>query len=291
MADRHNDNIPALGNQIASDIPDIKENLEWHKDILQMLIGWHNSTIGSLSPPGPQRSKFSWKDADEIYIGPGVYFHDGTTRQTVFWDATITFKLGSGGSNALSDDLTASAWQYIYIDDSAVVTQASQELDADCFLNDTTAPTWSDSKHGWYNGSDRCIFAVITSAASILYEFHNDGGDLVRFLPHDAAAEAAPGNYASRDEKTLTLPGFCTKAQGRFRTTYVSSEDFAYVQPKSYAESIGLVQVGFVNVAGTNDCVNTPVFTDSSQIIEVWTTNGDAKMKITTEGWYFPTGM
>ena len=49
MADQHNDNIPAMANQISADIPDIKENLEWHKDLLQMLIGWHSSTLADVS--------------------------------------------------------------------------------------------------------------------------------------------------------------------------------------------------------------------------------------------------
>ena len=51
MADQHNANIPAMANQISADIPDIKENLEWHKDVLQMLAGWKASTIGSVGPP------------------------------------------------------------------------------------------------------------------------------------------------------------------------------------------------------------------------------------------------
>jgi len=43
-ADIHNPNIPALTNQIANDIPDIKENLEFHKDVLQQIgTGWSDS--------------------------------------------------------------------------------------------------------------------------------------------------------------------------------------------------------------------------------------------------------
>jgi len=39
MADKHNDNIPNLANQIAEDIPDIKENLEFHLDLFQNICG------------------------------------------------------------------------------------------------------------------------------------------------------------------------------------------------------------------------------------------------------------
>jgi hypothetical protein len=44
MADQHNSNIPAIGNTIAADIPDIKENLEFHKDAFQRIFAvWSDS--------------------------------------------------------------------------------------------------------------------------------------------------------------------------------------------------------------------------------------------------------
>ena len=49
MADQHNDNIPALANQVAEDIPDIKENLEFHKDCFQQICtGWNNTSVAAL---------------------------------------------------------------------------------------------------------------------------------------------------------------------------------------------------------------------------------------------------
>ena len=47
MADQHNSNIPALTNQVASDIPDIKENLEFHKDAFQLLFETWSDTDNS----------------------------------------------------------------------------------------------------------------------------------------------------------------------------------------------------------------------------------------------------
>lgn len=47
MADQHNSNIPALTNQVAEDIPDIKENLEFHKDAFQRLIETWSDTDNS----------------------------------------------------------------------------------------------------------------------------------------------------------------------------------------------------------------------------------------------------
>jgi len=50
MADQHNPNIPALGNNIADDVVDIKENLEFHKDCFEAICsGWSNSSAASLA--------------------------------------------------------------------------------------------------------------------------------------------------------------------------------------------------------------------------------------------------
>ena len=49
MADQHNSNIPALTNQVASDIPDIKENLEFHKDAFQLLFETWSDTDNSAN--------------------------------------------------------------------------------------------------------------------------------------------------------------------------------------------------------------------------------------------------
>jgi hypothetical protein len=65
MADQHNSNIPAVGNTIAADIPDIKENLEFHKDAFQRIFA-------------------TWSDSDnsaaKLSTTPG--FNDGTYNIT-----------------------------------------------------------------------------------------------------------------------------------------------------------------------------------------------------------------
>lgn len=49
MADQHNANIPAVGNTIAADIPDIKENLEFHKDAFQRIFAAWSDTDNSAA--------------------------------------------------------------------------------------------------------------------------------------------------------------------------------------------------------------------------------------------------
>ncbi|NIX02346.1 MAG: hypothetical protein GWN13_29735, partial [Phycisphaerae bacterium] len=131
MADQHNTNIPAMGNQISNDIPDIKENLEFHKDVLQKITGgWSDSATTNVIPGNAgafKRSKFEYSSTTAIKLYPAFYHHAGTTDQMCYWSSTLTFTLGSGGSNSGSEDLDAGAVeiQYIYLDDSAIVTAAS----------------------------------------------------------------------------------------------------------------------------------------------------------------------
>jgi len=49
IADKHNPNIPQLANQIANDIPDIKENLEYHKDVFEQIAStWSDTTATDI---------------------------------------------------------------------------------------------------------------------------------------------------------------------------------------------------------------------------------------------------
>jgi len=285
-----NPNIPAVSNQISADVPDIEENFDWLRQLVRMCIGWKDNTIANVSPPGPQRSRFSYSDADTIIILPGVYFHDGTTRQTVFWDAAITFNLGPGGSNGLSDALGADEWHYIYLDDSAIITQASPELDAGCFLNDTTAPTWSDAKHGWYNGSDRCIFAVLTDGSNNILEFFHDGGDLVYYagFVHDRDSEDLDVAWT---DVTLTIPAFCRRAQVLLESYYVDGTVTLMWRTNGQTDGVGH-HVG-ISAVGSELSSNTfPVITDSNLKIEIrHSAAGGNTAVVYTDGWYFPVGI
>ena len=237
-----------------------------------------------------ERPVFDWKDADEIYIGAGAYHHNGTSEQMVYWNSKLTFEADAVGSNSDSDDLVADTTYYLYLDDTAIVTQASALLDNDCFVMNDTAPTWSAAKHGWYSGNDRCIFAITTNAGSTaILDFWHDGGDLVLTAEENAYADTAPGNSASKDTVTLAIPGFSTKAYIRTMTTYVSGTDYAYTSIYDVAASRN--GVGYVAEGGTTDQTNAIFFTDSTQKISVWTNAGDAKMQLDIFGWYFPSGM
>ena len=250
--------------------------------------GVHSSNINFTAGYGAvRRPKFRWKDADEIYIGAGAYHHSGTSEQYVYWDSELTFALESTGSNAFSDDYGADGWHYIYIDDTAVILQASTLLDEECFLNSTTAPTWSGTKHGWYNGNDRCIFAVYETSDAIL-EFFNDGGRYVEFA--DAITVQSGGTFAAAftDVTALTSPTFATKANVSIYTITAAGYAPFYYRKNGQTGATGHY-IGTVYSASPR-VNNLDVYTDTSQLIELKSASANT-YSVYQNGWYFPVGM
>jgi hypothetical protein len=241
------------------------------------------------------RPQFRWKDADEIYIGAGSYHLYGTSipNSVVYWDSEITFQLGSGGSNALSDNLGASAWHYIYIDESAVVGLNTNLLTAACFLNDTTAPAWSESYHGWYNGNDRCIFAVLTDGSNNVLNFYHDGEDFVHHNAYFAeAVTATPSNVFTDVNMASSVPAFSTRALVNVILTYVDTAISLMVRPNG-SSSTAHKYAGEVAAGSTISVNEVIVYLDTGQIFEVAfavPTVGNT-VTVLSNGWYLPRGM
>ena len=163
-------------NTNAPTVPNISGN---GNKFLQVNSGATATAWASVRTAGAlNRAIFTYKDADEIYINSGEYDLDGTTTAAYSWDSQLTFQIGSGGSNAASSAAGTSQWQYLYMDDSAI---SASPLVAASFLNATTAPTYNQSKHGWYNASDRCIFAFYIDASGNIDKFYHSGSDYVAF--------------------------------------------------------------------------------------------------------------
>ena len=70
------------------------------------------------------------------------------------------------GSNPSSSVIGTSRHQYIYLDDSAIVTNGTTTVTASEIVNKTAAPTYNAAKGGYYNGQDRCIGWAYASASS-----------------------------------------------------------------------------------------------------------------------------
>lgn len=291
MADLWNDNIPVATNTVAAEILDMEQNFGWLRRLVRMCVGWQDSTIATVGRL-PHRARFQYKDADEYYIHPGSYFLDGTVRQVQFWDSAITFKFGSGGSNAGSTDLGASEWHYVYIDDSTMADGTSEITAASKFINSTTGPTWSDTKHGMYNGNDLFLFAVKTNADSEVTVSYHDGGKYVELdekLISDAYQKDIDDTFTP---VTLDAPnlGDGARVRVRFHVRCPTTGGGEVMWRKNGSSSSG-IEVMYIH------CTNTPrvimpqeVITDSSQKIEVKLGDGDSTISVHTLGWYYPVG-
>lgn len=245
-----------------------------------------------------RRPKFRWKDADEIYIGPGCYHHGGSTRDRLcWWNSELTYKFGSGGDNAHSDDLGNNQWHYLFIYDDHVNVLASNELTATCFSNDTTAPTWSDTYHGWYTGNNRCIGAFRTSGAGAILEFFNDGGNDIFFADKIANSEGAVDSDTTWTDMTFIMPPICNKALVNFYCNYP-----AEATPSKFLwRTNGQAGTSGHRAASTyfsgSDMIyqaenTTIVFADSSGKIEVKSdVSSTASIEGQIDAYYLPVGM
>lgn len=282
---------PAVGNQISADIPDIEENFQELHDVMEAIT---NGTLGTttaadfkvdtLTTPaiwGEQRAKFQWKDVDEIYINPGSYHHVGTVSQIVYWNSQLTSDIGAPD---------ASDWYYLYLDDSAIVTADTNLLTATEFVWSNTEPTWTVAKHGWYNGSDRCIFAVLTDGSSNIVEFYHDGGDLVLYADRIVDTSAAPSNTWT--DYTLTMPKFSTKAELCVISSFNTAGNYSFWRTNGQTATNGHHMSGGFNTTG-NGAVNTfTAITDSTQKIEAKFTAADTgNITAYTQGFYLPAGL
>jgi hypothetical protein len=126
-----------------------------------------------------------------IYIGPGGYHLAG--KGWVEWDSDLSYTFTG---------LASSTWRYPYIDYSSITHGV---LTASNFT-EGGAPTWSDSKMGWYNGDDLCIFAVLGTGASSYKPFKHSGGRLVQY--DFVASDLNGGSATSLTAVAITRPSF-----------------------------------------------------------------------------------
>ena len=202
--------FPSTNN--APIIPDIAGNgLKY----LQVNSGATATQWGNIRQRGYiNRSTFTYSSATQILIGAGEYeVDDGSAPENYYWDGQLTFTIGSGGSNASSSAAGTSQWQYLYIDDSAI---SASPLVAGSFLNSTTAPTYSQTKHGWYNGSDRCIFAFYIDSSGNIDKWYHSGADHVMYANMVSTGSNVTGDGSWYDV-TIAGPSFSDEMEVTFK--------------------------------------------------------------------------
>lgn len=230
------------------------------------------------------RPQFTWVDADTITIGIGSWEIAGIG--VVYITSAITFDLGSGGSNAGSDDLAASKWFNIALDYSAVGSAGA--LSASDFINrneDNVTPAISGAKGAWYQDTnDRVIFAVLANGSSQILEFSH-GGDDVFFDIGITTQAAVDIDTTWTDVGALTMPIFTTI--GIISAKNVGGPLFSW----RTNGSTGTHSLVWAN-SGEDGGNQLTVKTDSSHIIEVRNSaDGAATIQIIIDAWKFPVLM
>ena len=233
-------------------------------------------SVGTTSLRGyTQRSKFAYSDADTITIGPGIYQHSGTVDQLVYWDSTLSFDSTDADTH----------WYYLYIDDSAIVVSGTNALTASELTSSTTAPSWSNAKHGWYNGLDRCIFAYYVASGSIKGFIH-DGGNYIGHISTSEGDFKQSGNLSdgSAYNADADIPAFSTF--GKFEVRMSDEEDdWLLVGEERYYLVYGVT---------TPRAYILDAHTTSAQklyMLSVGSIGGTWTHWLRTLGWYFPAGM
>ncbi len=237
-----------------------------------------------------QRPVFAYVDADTITVGPFRAEHNGTTQQMIGCTAPLTYVFGSGGSNADSSDLGASTWQYLYADDSAIVSAATDVISETELVNSTTEPTWSATKQGWYNGSDRCFGAFLTDGDGDLLSFVHDGGDYLEFID-PIISRALSALTTSWADVTLNAPVFGEGSAAH--VTFYHQRDGGgatlYYRHGTAASNGHLIsQISSEDVRAV---VPRKVFISATQKLQVTGSATGTKLVVYTNGYFFPRGM
>jgi hypothetical protein len=155
MADQHNSNIPDLSNLILDDVPDIKESIEYHKDVFENFCGtWSNTVATGIFP-----NKIEDTSATPVVLQPlcldiGNWNMDSTDSVSVAHGLTLTkirhasaMIRGDGDNNYFPIAATpvASLGAYIELIDS---TEIIISRTANSFF-DSTAFDSTSYNRGW----------------------------------------------------------------------------------------------------------------------------------------------
>ena len=224
------------------------------------------------------RPKFIYVNIFDIKVDAGAYHHAGTIEQFVYWNSQLILEGGPFLINPYS-------WKYLYIDNSAIVASGSNLLTSSEFLFTSTPPAWVDSKHGWYNGLDRCIFAVYLNAMSRVTEFFHEG-DFVRFA--DQITEYNSTISTVWVDIVLTKPSFTRMVETTF-ATFSGNNRTVYWRTNDQSGFTGHWVFG-TSTSGRRGSIALPTYCDSNARIEI-KANNSIGVQVYNNGWYFPTGM
>jgi hypothetical protein len=115
-------------------------------------------TIPAPITPGSLRDGFivKYNTSSQAKITTGLYEANGKK-----------YKLDSDVTLDFSSIPSAYTRYYVYIDDDASAPPAPT------FIYSTTAPTWSNTKRGFYNGDDLCVGVQLSRDSNTTLDYHD----------------------------------------------------------------------------------------------------------------------
>lgn len=227
------------------------------------------------------RAQFAPVSNTQLSLASGGYIHHGTKSQVLLIESTLTHTITSPGT---------SQWQYLYLDDSAIVSAGTGDITGTEVINSTTTPTYDGIKKGWYNGLDLCIFADYINGSGFATPFYHDGNYValdVSTLVHSSAM----GVTWTDADFTDAIPLFSSRAMTTFKQAWVSGSNYQLLWRANGSSDTGhIVLHGDSSVEASYN--TTPTVLDSSQIIELhFSAAVSSVASVWAEGWFFPKEM
>ena len=211
MADQWNSNIPAMGNQISADIPDIKENLEHARDSFERIFEtWSTSNGGNASAKFDSATGFSDGTYNYEFPTNGVGAHSVImlgTSDTIVWmylntappgwkvvagvtDVSLAVAGGSGAYNVNGGTTAGTAWSSL-----TDHTHAGGTLAANHNHNWLNPNTGTSSDDRTYNSGGSSITLSSRSAT---------GGNFLNVNDTGGARLAEVAFYTDNDNTAVT---------------------------------------------------------------------------------------
>lgn len=158
----------------------------------------HADTLGFL-----QRTRFTRTGPLQFTLGAAAYHINGAEEKIVHWDSVLTINLVT---------IAANTWYYVYIDDSTIALGIDLLVAGNITVN-ATAPTWNATKHGYYNGNDRCIFMFLPAVLDTIPTYYwHDGSEYVGTNTGALSYNTHP-MIAAHVTNLPRTPPICTRAE------------------------------------------------------------------------------
>lgn len=239
------------------------------------------SLLNLLWPYAMYRPKFTFNGGATAYTiiaSPGIYDVNGKIAR---WNSSLT-------TDAVGSPV-ADTHYYLYLDYSAITS--GTEITNSEMIWSGTAPTFSSTLGGWYNGDDRCIFSMMSnSGPDNLITFRHNGGRFISLEEERDEGTVTPSDSWTSVDVASSVPAFSILIAVNFLLTYSN----LYGTTVSHRPGSGGGDGHRFHVVRypTQVASVDKVTLSDSQVFEVKFSAGNTNtVKSYVKGYYLPAGM